>query len=92
MYSLLLNIFVRAKTHETMKTTKITDESFCQLLFQSITCRKETCLFKNILPALKDVVRCLYYLKTVVNIIITQFLFHVMILARCIILRLASLI
>lgn len=65
-----------------MKTTKITDESFCQLLLQSISCRKEACLFKNILLALKDVVRCLYYLKTVVNIIITQFLFHFAILAR----------
>lgn len=75
-----------------MKTTKITDESFCQLLLQSITCRKEACLFKNILLALKDVFRCLHYLKTVVNSIITQFLFHFTILARCVILCLTNVI
>lgn len=67
-----------------MRTTKI-DESFCQLLLQSITCRKEACLFKNILPALKDAVRCFFHcLKSVVNTIITQFLFPFAILARCI--------
>lgn len=92
MYSLLLNIFVRAKSHETMKTTKITDESFCQLLLQSIACRKEACLFKNIPLALKDVVRCLHCFKTVVNMIITQFIFHFTILARCVIICLTNVI
>lgn len=91
MSFLLLNVFVRAKTDETMRTTKI-DESFCQLLLQSITCRKEACLFKNILPALKDAVRCLHYLKSVVNIIITQFLFHFAILAGCIIVNITNFI
>lgn len=91
MYSLLLSVFVRAKTDETMRTTKI-DESFCQLLLQSITFRKEACLFKNILPALKDAVRCMDYLKSVVNIIITQLLFNLTILARCIIINLTNLI
>lgn len=86
MYTLLLNIFVRAKSRETMKTTKTTDESFWRLLLQSITCRKEARLFKNTLLSLKDVVRCFYYLKTLVNVIITHFLFNVTILARCVIL------
>lgn len=67
-----------------MKKTKITAELFCQLLLQSITCRKEACLFKNILLTLKDVVRCLDCLKTVANIMIIQFRFHFAVLARCI--------
>lgn len=70
-----------------MRTTKI-DESFCQLLLQSINFRKEACLFKNIFPVLKDAVRCMDYLKSVVNIIITQLLFNLTILARCIIINL----
>lgn len=66
-----------------MKIAKITDESFCQLLLQSITCRKETCLFKNIPLVLKDVVRCLYYLKNVVNITTTQCIFSFLFCNPC---------